>query len=405
VRITVDNAQHVGARAEQQDAFGFSPIDEAARENGGTLSVVADGMGGLAQGRAVSQLACRVIIDTYATRPPAESIPNVLCRAVYAAQAAVVDRARQLNVDGHSGTTVAAAAVNAGGLYWISVGDTRIYLYRDGELTQLSADHSYLRQLAQKVMAGELSETAAGENPDRRSLTSFLGMETLTEIDRSVKPFPLRSADRVLICTDGIHGTLSEDEIAGIVGRHGTGAAQALVDAAIAKQRPSQDNATVTLLDCAALEVSAAHEQDRTRSDTRGSAAGPPPRSRRLLRVGLAIALLAGLSAGGIAFVAHAGGANPLAAKVAQLWGWLLDNPAALHEPSATDSAAERRAPTPVKPTDTSVTSRDSAQSGRRLSPPSSSTPPDSASSDSVKGDLTSGDSAPLGTTSPSGAP
>jgi serine/threonine protein phosphatase PrpC len=383
MRAIPDNAQDMGARTEQQDAFGFSHLGQSSRiEHGGQLAVVADGMGGLAEGRAISQLACRVMIDTYATKGPTESIPDALRRAADAAQAAVMERARQLNVDGQAGTTVAAAAVHDGSLYWISVGDTRVYLCRDGELTQLTVDHAYVRQLEQKVLAGELSEAAADAHPERRALTSFLGVEKLTDVDRNVRPFPLRAGDRVLICTDGLHGTLSEREMADILDQEGTGVAQTLVDAAIAKQRPAQDNATAALLDCPPLRATSRSAPEHAlRARLRGPALRPLLRPSRLLRLGIVLALVCAVTAAGIAAVLHSGAAGPLGNRLVEQIRQVSDRVTARFarptarppRPPAADSARSRA---PVVRTDSAL-SRDSAarDSAARDSAPHDSAP------------------------------
>jgi serine/threonine protein phosphatase PrpC len=392
VKIIPDNAQHIGARAEQQDAFGFSNEQQPPHLTEGILAVVADGMGGLAEGRAISQLACRVMIDTYATKRPAESIPDALSRAADAAQAAVLARARELRVDGNSGTTLAAAAIYDSGLHWISAGDTRVYLCRDGELTQLTVDHAYIRQLEQRVRVGELSEAEAEAHPERRALTSFLGVETLSEVDRSLKPFPLQAADRVLICTDGIHGTLSDSEIAGILGQHDTRAAQALVDAAIAKHSPKQDNATVALLDCSPPRTASRTAPGERRISPAGHPGAPGPRSRRLSLVAIALAVLCGLTAAGIVVVLNPNLAKPLTTRLVEqvrrfsqgVLAWLPGSPRIRPRGPAADSTRGTRASPPARtkatdsvrsPTDSSAKGqrdlapthlRDSAQKGQR---------------------------------------
>jgi PPM family protein phosphatase len=250
MKIAPDNAQHIGARKEQQDAFGFSDLEQSALTRKiGALSVVADGMGGMEQGQEMSRLACRTMIETYTQQPDGESIPDALSHALDAANRRVLERARQLGLLGETGTTLSAAVIHDDGLHWTSVGDSRIYLYRDGMLTQLTLDHGYARHLDQKVAAGEISPQAAAEDPKRHAITSFLGLDALEEIDRTVRPFPLQPGDRILLCTDGLHGVLTDEEIGEILESHPSGAAQALIDAALAKRRKNQDNVTATLFD------------------------------------------------------------------------------------------------------------------------------------------------------------
>lgn len=249
--VIPDNAQHIGRRSEQQDSFGFSDLEQTVFvQHGGALGMVADGMGGLEGGRKMSQLASRLMIEAYSEKDPAESIPEALRRALHTANRAVLEGARQLGREGDAGTTLAAAVVHENSLYWISVGDSRIYLYRNATLTQLTVDHGYARHLARKVAAGEISEATAATHPERHAITSFLGLDILEEIDQSRKPFPLQPEDRVLICSDGLYGALSESEIIRTLGERATGAARALIDAALSKGYRNQDNVTAALLDC-----------------------------------------------------------------------------------------------------------------------------------------------------------
>ena len=174
---------------------------------------------------------------------------EALLRALQVANAAVLQRASALGAVGNSGTTLAAAVIHDGGLHWASVGDTRVYLHRAGRLTQLTVDHGYERILNRQVAAGDISAEAAADHPERRALTSYLGLDTVTEIDRTVKPLPLQPGDRVVLCTDGVHGVIAAEDIGRVLDEHSSGAAQALVDAVLARRRTTQDNATVTLMD------------------------------------------------------------------------------------------------------------------------------------------------------------
>src|SRR5664280_1455811 len=152
MKFAAGNAQHIGARPEQQDAFGFSdPKRNDFTQHAGFLGVVADGMGGIAGGREASLTAVHAFLAAYDAKGPAETITDALLRSMNEANQAVVSLGRR-NAEQNTCTTLAAAVLHESGLYWISAGDTRVYLLRDQRLTRLTADHTYGRQLDESVL-------------------------------------------------------------------------------------------------------------------------------------------------------------------------------------------------------------------------------------------------------------
>lgn len=250
MNIIPGNAQHIGARAEQQDAFGFSDIaDKSFTRHGGVLAVVADGMGGLANGREASNLAVRTMLAAYAAKVSTETIPAALYRSITEANRAVYDFAHSQGKAGGVGTTLIATVLQGEELHWISAGDSRIYMIRDGRGTQINTDHVYARELRLRAARGEISPDQARNHPEREALTSFLGDREIAEIDRSAVPVLLKPGDRLLLCTDGLYRAVPENEMVAIAVRGSSSeAAEALVARALAARIPNQDNATVALL-------------------------------------------------------------------------------------------------------------------------------------------------------------
>lgn len=207
MKVIPANAQHVGARHEQQDAFGFTDIDEATFvAHGGVLAVLADGMGGLEMGRPASQCAVQTILTTYAAKSPEIAIPEALTQALRRANAAVLQLAEEAGCRGGVGTTVVAAVIHQSQLHWISVGDSRLYLYRQGTLTQLTTDHSCAVDLIRAVERVDLTQAEVALHPERHSLTSYVGLPSLDTMDASTTPVLLHAGDRMLLCSDGVHG-------------------------------------------------------------------------------------------------------------------------------------------------------------------------------------------------------
>lgn len=253
MRIVPGNAQHIGTRTDQQDDFGFSRLNNKRFvTHGGIMAALADGMGGMVMGGEAGRLAKDTVLQAYQVKPPQESIPQALQRALAHANQAVVTLAKQAGRLGDIGTTLVAAVIHGHDLYWVSVGDSRIYLYRQGRLTQITEDHDYGRELAEKVGAGKMTLTEAKSYPERErgALTSYLGQAQLAQVDRNLRSFPLEIGDRILLCSDGLFSSLSEAEMAAPLRGDPQEAAETLVTLALGKNKSSQDNVTVAILAC-----------------------------------------------------------------------------------------------------------------------------------------------------------
>jgi len=251
MRFIPGNAQDIGAREQQQDSMGFSdPEDKAFVAHEGFLGVLADGMGGMAQGSLASRTAVSRFLGSYMAKSETESIPDASYRALQEANEAVLALASERGLDDEMGTTLVAAAAHEKGLYWISAGDSRAYLIRNGELAQLTIDHVFANQLEKDVVSGWLSKAAALNDPERYHLTSYLGKSDLDEIDRNIKPLLLQTGDRVVLCSDGAYKNLSESELVSAGQGDPRQACENLISQVLAKRAPRQDNITVLAIDC-----------------------------------------------------------------------------------------------------------------------------------------------------------
>ncbi len=246
------NAQWIGARQEQEDAFGFAGFDARGLAGpDGVLAVVADGMGGLSEGRAASQGAVSGFLAAWAGQPPDLAVTERLLGAITAANRVVHNLARATAGEGEVGTTLVAAAIHQGHLFWISAGDSRLYLYRaaDGSLTPCNEEHNLALQLWRQAPADGPTPDWI-EDPQRDALISFLGLAEIPEIDRNLRPLALEAGDRLLLCSDGVDGVLSPDELKEGLEADPQTAAAGLIARLQGLQRPYQDNATVAILAC-----------------------------------------------------------------------------------------------------------------------------------------------------------
>lgn len=245
--LTVGGRTDTGPRAMNQDHFGWWP------ELG--LFVVADGMGGHAAGEVASQLAVETIhgfIAESAGVPDitwpfgldvAQSIDvNRLTTAVRLANRRIYREGLEHQAMSGMGTTVVAALVEGGKVALVSVGDSRIYRWRQGAIEQLTADDTWLAT----VFGHKEAETADSSHPLRHVLTSVVG--TRDDVKPSAREEDLRSGDTLLLCTDGVHGRLDAAAISQVLAT-ATGSpaqASAIVDAALA--RGTSDNATALVV-------------------------------------------------------------------------------------------------------------------------------------------------------------
>jgi PPM family protein phosphatase len=249
MQVIPGNAIHIGQRKQQQDAFGLSDFDDAEFvAHGGYLAVVADGIGGLQYGARAAMVAISEFVGNYMGKLCEQSVEEALDQALEAANQAVLNEAYWRNCSDQMGSTLVAALIYQGHLYWRAVGDSHVYLYREGRLSQLNADHNFARELQRQVNEGLLCQAQADYHPDRDALECYLGLHPLHEVERNANPLPLQAQDKVLLCSDGIDGVLSAEEIMACLANAPMLAAQLLCDSTLQKQHANQDNLTAVVL-------------------------------------------------------------------------------------------------------------------------------------------------------------
>jgi protein phosphatase len=142
------------------------------------------------------------------------------------------------------GTTCTAAAIVQDALHYVHVGDTRLYLIRDGQITRVTRDHSYVGRL---VESGMISQEEAETHPQRNILTAALGTNPELIMDSPGRPEPLRPEDVLLICSDGLWGQVRDSEILDSVeNKSAEQAGRKLIE--LARERGGPDNITVEIL-------------------------------------------------------------------------------------------------------------------------------------------------------------
>ncbi len=242
------NLQGLGTRERQEDSFAFAnAMDVTEIRRQGMLAVVADGMGGMEDGKRVSEAAVASLLAGFHEMDRWEDLAPQL-------EQCVRDTAEKLYGDfqGVGGTTLVACLFFQEALYWVSVGDSFLYLKRGGRLYRVNKEHNYRTQLyLEAVRAGRLDPTEANMDPDGHRLSQFLGKDELEELDLSLRPLLLRDGDTLLLCSDGVGGVLDEAALLECLAAGDPAQACARMDERIrALNRRSQDNYTALVVSC-----------------------------------------------------------------------------------------------------------------------------------------------------------
>lgn len=197
--VNVEVRSNIGGRHEQQDFAYITSHDNHL------ICTLCDGMGGTEYGALASKIAAEAI-NAYLSCPKngeAEitcDFPEALEKSFRYADQKVYTSSKG------SGTTAVTVAIQKGKIYWASIGDTRLYIFRNGELVQATRDHNYLLQLNRLYSEGFIPEGAYQEKiPMGHALISYLGMGNVELFDLTELPFQVRPKDVLLLATDGLY--------------------------------------------------------------------------------------------------------------------------------------------------------------------------------------------------------
>lgn len=250
-RLLIGKLHEQGAREEQQDCFGVS--DEAMVGTRGLLAVVADGMGGLQNGGEVSETVVEAVLDAFMMYQ-GQCTPEQLLLLL--ARRAVDSVHELLGAPGFvkSGSTLVMGIVRYNMFSFFSVGDSHVYLYRQGVLTQLNREHIYRNKLALDAINGEIPLQEVYADSRGGSLTSFLGMDTLMHIDMPAEPVRLFPGDKLLLASDGVYNALSGQELAESLDAEPEEAAERLRQTIQEKAYDNQDNYTAVVIGYESLQ-------------------------------------------------------------------------------------------------------------------------------------------------------
>lgn len=230
-------------RDHNEDDFGIG--EGAGVDQYGELLVVCDGMGGHAAGEVASRLGVETILSTYYSDSSSDRI-DVLRRAFERANERIHAEGR-----GAMGTTGVAALFYNGMLHVANVGDSRAYLIRNDDICQISRDHSLV---GEQVAAGVITVDQAKSSYYRNVITRALGYQSEVQVD--MFHLPLQVGDTVVLCSDGLHGLVSDEEIGEIARSMPLAdAVDRLID--LANERGGTDNITTIIAHVDELDTAA----------------------------------------------------------------------------------------------------------------------------------------------------
>ncbi len=243
IRCNVAIRTDIGTRDEQQDAV------ETYAECGALAAVICDGMGGMSGGSLASQVASKEMIEIIKKRDEAESIPELFLRSVDILDEKV---SSIIDSDGkkmNAGTTIVSVFIKKNRLYWMSVGDSRLYICRGNDMLQATRDHNYFLSLSTQ---NDEYEPLEEELEKGAALISFIGMGGIEIMDISTNPFELRGGDKLLLTTDGLFKALSDDQICKILSDYTAEkisvVADKLLEAAVNAAPDMRDNISFVLI-------------------------------------------------------------------------------------------------------------------------------------------------------------
>ena len=242
---------NAGTRSSQQDAVLLSAPDGEDI----ALMILADGMGGHLGGEIASQVAltaafAETMLQLVRYRAGRTLVPQALRSAIEKANAAVADHvASDPDLKG-MGTTLVICVQAGPDLYWASVGDSPLYVYRDATLKRLNEDHSMGPQIDAMVLTGMIKAEEAATHPQRHQLVSAICGSRVSQIDCPTAPFRMQTGDRLILSSDGLQ-TLSDDAISRILRKYRRSdsheVCHALMDAIVAAADPDQDNVAIAM--------------------------------------------------------------------------------------------------------------------------------------------------------------
>lgn len=245
VTYTAAALRGMGDRRSQEDTY---LIDERPDDRL-LLAMIADGMGGMQDGRLASRTAVSVVRNAFRRFDADADLSAQLTDALRRANDALYAR-----MHSEGGSTGVACVFTDRGMYYAGVGDSFLLLRRGRTLYHLNRRQNvYYALLEQQIVSGEISRASAERHPERFALTGYLGMKELRDVDRYLRPLALLPGDAVLLCSDGIGGVLSDGELLACLSESNASArdiCRRIDERILDSGKPHQDNYSAVVVQC-----------------------------------------------------------------------------------------------------------------------------------------------------------
>lgn len=200
----------LGTRDYQQD-YAYFYTDKRD-----VLAVVCDGMGGLEGGERASRTAVEQLAGDYRKAGDIRNVPEFLTQEARRMNQAVRGLKDKKGHSLHAGSTLVAALFKENQMYWVSVGDSRIYLIRGNKIHSINREHNYRLSLKSQLENGSITREfyeKEEKTPQADALISYIGIEQLRLIDVNASPLLLQPGDMVMLCSDGIYKSLNDTQV------------------------------------------------------------------------------------------------------------------------------------------------------------------------------------------------
>ncbi len=253
MNFSIYQSSHQGGRKYNQDCVAHAYTERAL------LLILADGMGGHSYGELAAQITIKTYLHAFSeeAKPGVQEPEAFLSRVMRKAHENILQFAQDQKLLGYPGTTCVAALIQDGKVCWAHAGDSRVYLLRNNRVAAVTHDHSIVQQRAD---LGLISEEQMKTHPDRHKITNCLGAEGASFFVESEPSKELQQGDVVMLCSDGLWGSLSPTDISkSLMVKPLPEALEQLMDVALYREGAHADNTTAVVVRWGAAE--AAHDE------------------------------------------------------------------------------------------------------------------------------------------------
>ena len=235
----VEGVQYIGTREDQEDTIlTLTQTDQI-------LTCLADGIGGLEFGEIASALSCKTVLESYLMAEKIDS--DFLLDAYNKADRNVQDFAKKKNLKG-SGCTLVTVCINKNEMFYCSIGDSSLFLYRDKKIKRINRQHNYKLYLDDLLSKQQISDFDYQNNLNKKDVViSYIGKGDISLIDYNKEAFLLKPGDVIIMCSDGVFNAMDENMLLEVVNKNPNPASinTSVMNLIKIKRNIKQDNSSI----------------------------------------------------------------------------------------------------------------------------------------------------------------